>query len=160
MYTGKSFLAGVVGGAVMSVLLALGRAMGMEANLEMMLGTMMGMAPGTTTWIVGFVIHLIVSGLIACLYALAFEYVTHRSGWAIGAGFSTIHIVIAGMVMDMIPAMHPMVPEQMPAPGAFMSNIEMGPIAFVIEHLIYGAIVGGMYKPVVHMRSLRTREAM
>ena len=111
----------------MSVLLAFGRAMGMPAKLEMMLGTMMGMAPGIITWIIGFMMHLIISGLIALLYALGFEYIAHRSGWAVGAAFSIIHILIAGPFIGMMPAMHPMVPEQMPAPGAFMSNIEMGP---------------------------------
>ena len=53
--------------------------------------------------------------------------------------------------MAMMPAMHPLIPEQMPAPGAFMANMGlMGVIAEIMLHLIYGAIVGAMYGPVIH----------
>jgi hypothetical protein len=51
----------------------------------------------------------------------------------------------------MMPIMHPLVPEMMPAPGAFMANLGMmGVGAFFMLDLIYGAIVGAMYGPVVH----------
>ncbi len=52
MHTSKAFMAGVIGGAAMSLLMFMGReVMGMQANLEMMLGTMIGMSPGPMTWI-------------------------------------------------------------------------------------------------------------
>lgn len=39
------------------------------------------------------------------------------------------------------------------APGAFMSNIGMmGVVGFLMLHMIYGAIVGAMYSPVLHPR--------
>ncbi|MCA1604127.1 MAG: hypothetical protein LC775_01255, partial [Acidobacteria bacterium] len=90
----------------------------------------------------------------ALIYALGFEYVTHRAGVLIGLGFAVIHIIIGGIVMGMMPMMHPMIPEQMPPPGAFMSGMgAMGAGLFVLEHLIYGAIVGAMYAPVSrHLR--------
>lgn len=145
MKAGRAFLAGVIGGAVMSVGLAMGRAMGMPANLEMMQGTMF-LPPGTTAFVVGLMMHLMISGLIALIYAWGFENVTHRAGWLVGVGFALIHTLIAGMVMGMMPMMHPMMPEQMPSPGYFMSNLgAMGVVAEVMLHLIYGAIVGGMY---------------
>jgi len=44
-----------------------------------------------------------------------------------------------------------MIPEMMPPPGAFMSGMgAMGVGLFVLEHLMYGAIVGGMYGTVMH----------
>jgi hypothetical protein len=151
MKAGRAFLAGVTGGIVMSIGLAIGRAMGMPAELEMMLGTMM-IFPGAMAWIVGFLMHLVISGSIALLYALVFEFVVHRSGWAIGAVFGFIHSLIGGMFMGMMPAMHPMIPEQMPAPGAFMSNMGiMGVIAEIMLHIVYGAIVGALYGPVRHL---------
>lgn len=150
MNTGRAFLAGVVGGAVMSAMMAVARAMGMEAKLELLLGTMLGIEPGPTAWIIGFGMHLVISGLIALLYALGFEYVTHRAGWLIGAAFAIIHILIGGVFMGMVPMMHPQVPGELSPPGAFMSNLGvMGVMAFVMLHLIYGAIVGTMYT-VVH----------
>ena len=151
MNWGKAFIAGVIGGAVMSILLALARAMGMPANLEVMQGTMLGLEPGATAWIVGFIMHLMISGLIALVYAAGFEYVTHRAGWLVGVAFSIVHVLIGGIVMGMVPAMHPLIPEQMPAPGYFMAGMGMmGVIGFIMEHMIYGAIVGAMYSPVQH----------
>lgn len=106
MKTGKAFLAGVIGGAVMSLGLAMARFMGMPAKLEMMMGTMF-LEPGTAAWVLGFIMHLMISGLIALIYAWGFERVTHKAGWMVGVGFSIIHIVIGGVFMAMLPMMHP-----------------------------------------------------
>ncbi len=151
MKTGKAFLAGVVGGAVMSVIMFMARTvMHMDVKLELLLGTMIGLTPGTTAWLVGFVMHLMISGLIALAYAWAFENVLHRAGWQAGALLAVAHIVIAGLFMGMMPAMHPLVPETMPGPGFFMLNLGvMGLMAFVMLHVIFGAIVGAMYGPVL-----------
>lgn len=153
MNYGRAFLAGVIGGAVMSILMAIARnLMGMPANLEMMEGTMLGLQPSTTTWIIGLMMHLVISGLIALIYAAGFEYVTHRAGWLMGVAFSIVHILIGGAAMGMVPAIHPLIPEMMPAPGAFLSNLgATGVIAFIMLHIIYGAIVGAVYPP-VHSR--------
>ncbi len=151
MNYGRAFFAGVVGGAAMTAVITLVRVMGMmDVNLSMMEGSMITAAVGLGTWLLGFVMHLIISGLIALAYAAGFEYVTHRAGWMVGIAFSIIHIIIAGLVFGMVPAMHPLVPEQMPAPGIFMSNKGMmGVLAFIMLHMMYGAIAGAMYH-VVH----------
>jgi hypothetical protein len=136
---GKAFGAGVLGAVVMTALMAMARAMGMPVNLEMVLGTMIGGAPS----------------LFALIYAVGFEYWTHRADWLVGLGFGVIHTLFSSVLLAMIPAMHPLVPEQMPAPGPFMSNLGMmGVLAFFMLHLIYGAIVGAMYGPVIHSRWL------
>src|SRR5918996_4165907 len=151
MKYGKAFGAGVVGAVVMTVIMAMARAMGMPVNLELMLGTMMGGPPSLATWILGFIIHLVAGGIFALIYAAGFEYLTHRADWLVGVGFGFIHSLFAGLLMAMMPAMHPLIPEQMPAPGAFMSNMGlMGVVAEIMLHLIYGAIVGAMYGPVLH----------
>ncbi|MGI8510332.1 MAG: DUF6789 family protein [Gemmatimonadaceae bacterium] len=151
MKTGKAFGAGVVGGIVMVILMWMARTfMGMHMDLSMMEGTLF-LPMGPTAWIVGFIMHLIISGLIGLLYAWGFENVTHRSGAVVGMGFGVIHAVLAGLFMGMVPAMHPRIPEMMPAPGFFLSNMGMmGIIALFVLHLVYGAIVGGMYGPVEH----------
>ncbi len=150
MKTGTAFTAGVVGGAAMSALMWMARTvMGMPANLEMMLGTMV-MDPGTTAWITGFVMHLMISGAIALLYAWGFEHLTHRAGWLIGAGFGILHAIVAGIFMGMMPMMHPRMPPMM-EPGAYMSNLGMmGVVAEFMLHIVYGAIVGAMYGTVLH----------
>ncbi|MDQ3035698.1 MAG: hypothetical protein M3Y87_25050 [Myxococcota bacterium] len=150
MKTGQAFLAGVVGGAVMTILTAIGRLLGLDVNLEMMLGTML-LPPSAVAWIVGLAMHLLISGLIAIAYAAGFERVTHRAGASVGLAFSVIHIVIGGLFMGLVPALHRLIPEQMAAPGAFLSNHgAVGVISFLVLHAIYGAIVGAMYAPAVH----------
>ena len=159
MKVGKALIAGSVGGVAMTVLGWLVRQMDIGMNAEMMLGTMVS-SPGNAAWLIGFAIHMMLSVAIALIYAWGFERVTHRAGVGAGLGFAVIHVIIAGMVMGMIPAMHPMIPEQMPAPGAFMAKMGTTFVAlFVIEHLMYGAIVGAMYGPVVSARPLRTGTA-
>ncbi len=111
----------------------------------------MGGMPSAAKWVMGFIMHLIAGGIFVLIYAVGFEYLTHRAGWLVGAGFGLIHSLFAGLFMAMMPAMHPLIPEAMPAPGAFMSNLGMmGVVAEIMLHLIYGAIVGAMYGPVSH----------
>jgi hypothetical protein len=151
MKSGTALVAGLVGGVAMTVLAWLVRRLGLDMNAETMLGSMVSSSPGLATWRIGFVMHLVISALIALAYAWGFERVTHRAGAVVGLGFAVIHVIIAGLVMAMIPAIHPMIPEQMPAPGAFMANMGGTFVAlFVLEHLLYGAIVGAMYGPVEH----------
>ena len=162
MNFGGAFLAGVVGGAVMTAMMATGRLTGMtEMNMEMALGSMVTQALGAGTWLLGLVMHLTLSGLIACLYAVGFEYVTRRAGWPVGVGFSVIHLIIGGLVMGMMGSFHPLMvnapppapPGHLAAPGLFATNYgAMTTAAFVVLHLIFGAVVGAMY-PAVRGRS-------
>ncbi len=156
MNFGKAFLAGVIGGVVMTVLMFMGRMMGMtEMNLEMAMGSMMTQSVSSISWIIGFVMHLMISGLIALVYAYGFEYITHKAGWLTGAGFAVIHTIIAGIFMGMMGMMHPLMVASQPvpdgkllAPGFFASNFGMMTvIAVIMLHLIYGAIVGALYTP-------------
>jgi hypothetical protein len=56
--------------------------------------------------------------------------------------------------MWMLPNIHPMIPEQMPAPGAFLVNMGAPNVAlFVVEHLLFGMIVGAIYGTVLHPRA-------
>jgi hypothetical protein len=154
MNAGRAIVAGLAGGVVMTVLAWVVRQLGIDMNGEMMLGTMLVSPPGGTAWLVGFGLHMILSAVIALAYAWGFEQVAHRSGALIGLAFAVVHVVIAGVVMAMIPAMHPMIPEQMPAPGAFLANMGGAFVAFfIVEHLLYGAVVGALYGPVEHPRS-------
>ncbi len=147
----KAFSAGVAGGAVMTAVTWAARTtLGMPMNLEMMEGTMLVQPPSGVAWTVGLLMHLMISGLIGLAYAWGFERATHRAGPLVGAGFGVVHAVVAGVMMGMVPAIHPLIPEQMPAPGAFLSNIPMGVVALFMLHVIYGAVVGAIYKPAAH----------
>jgi hypothetical protein len=145
MKVGKAVVAGVTGGVAMTVLGWIVRQLGTDMNAEMMLGTMLAKPEGGA-WIIGFAMHLMFAILFALVYAWGFERLTHRAGLVVGLGFAVVHIIFAGVMMALIPAVHPMIPEMMPAPGAFMAGMGgTGVALFVAEHLMYGAIVGAMY---------------
>lgn len=150
MKVGRAVVAGLAGGIAMTILGWLVRRMGVDMNAELMLGTMMA-RPESGAWIIGFLIHMLIAVVFALIYAWGFERLTHRAGVMVGLGFAVVHIVFAGLVMLMMPVVHPMIPEMMPPPGAFMSGMgATGIVLFVIEHLMYGAIVGGVYGAVRH----------
>jgi hypothetical protein len=147
MNTGKAIGAGIAGAIAMSILMAVARFMGMNVNLEMMLGTML-LGPGTAAWIIGFGMHLAMGAIFGLIYAAIFENVTHRAGAGTGMLVSIGHILVAGLAMAVIPVIHPMMPP-MDAPGLFMSGMGAAGIGlFIVEHLLFGAIVGAMYAPV------------
>ncbi len=53
---------------------------------------------------------------------------------------------IVGMFMGMLPAMHPEIPENQPAPGLFVKNFGMPDApGFLMGHLLYGLTFGILY---------------
>jgi hypothetical protein len=148
MYTTRAFYAGIVGAALMTLVLMLGRLAGLQANLAMMLGAMLTLRAGFDTWILGFFIHLLVGGGIGLVYAALFEYGFRRAGWARGLLIGAVHTVLSGLFLGAVPAVHPAVPEVLGAPGLFMANLgALGIVVFVLLHLMYGAVVGAIYRP-------------
>jgi hypothetical protein len=151
MYWGKAFWVGAFGGLAAIVVTALARVAGVPVNLAMTLGTMFGLPPSAWTWFWGFIVHLVISGIIAWVYAAGFEYGTHRANAWLGAAFSVVHVIVAGLLFGLLPAIHPAIPELMAAPGIFLSNVGAGGvITFILVHLVYGLIVGALYRPVKH----------
>jgi hypothetical protein len=142
-------LAGVIGGAVMfGTRLVMKKVVGVDLKMDVarMWGTMMG-AHGTSGRVLGFVFHLVVSALIAVVYAWAFDALGIRDDlWLWGLVGGAIHWVIAGMFLAMVPSMHPEIPEERPAPGAFAKNFGAPDVpAFLMGHLLYGFVVGVVY---------------
>lgn len=149
---GRAFVAGVVGGLAMSVAMAIARDLyGIPIRLEMILGTLTGLSPGRGTFAVGLVMHLTLSGVVAILYGLGLERAAHRSGVLPGLVLAIPHAIAGGLLVGAIPAVHPLVPEEIVAPGPFFSYLGQGAVLFfVLAHALYGAIVGLGYGPVLH----------
>lgn len=157
MRYGHALLAGVVGGAAMTLLGTIARAAGVPVNVEMLLGTMI-FPPSTTAWVAGLVMHLVISAAIALVYAVGFERLTYRAGAIVGVLFSMVHIVIGGFAMLLIPVIHPLVPGSIAPPGPFMAGMGLlGILLFVLEHVVYGAIVGAGYGRVAQPGELAPR---
>ena len=150
MNLGKAFIAGVVAGLIMGIIMVIAHAVGMTPmNMPMYQGSLMTGEISTMSWWLGMFSHLIISGLIGIVYAIGFEYITKKSGWLTGAIFGFVHWIIAGLFFGMMGAMHPLMQSgRLDAPGMFAVNFGIVSIVAVLMlHLLYGAIVGAIYKP-------------
>lgn len=151
MNYGRAFIAGVIGGLVMGIIMMIAHSTEMTPmNMPMYQGSMMTGEVSSMAWWLGMFSHLIISGLIGLIYAAGFEYVTHASSWLIGTGFGVIHWLIAGVFLGMMGMMHPLMQSgKLDAPGFFAANFGMmSIIAVLVLHIIYGAVVGLIYTPV------------
>ncbi len=149
MRAGLAFWAGVIGAAVMVLGMWIARALDLTGfNFGYFWGSLF---TGTTTvasWILGFIITLILGGLIALIYAAVFEAIG-RSSWGWGVLGGVVHLIIGGLVIGWISLVHPAIPQAIADPGYYTGNFGWPSVfAFSILHLVFGAIVGGMYYPI------------
>jgi hypothetical protein len=150
----RAFYSGVIGGLVTSVMMILGRSMDVtKLNVELALGSMLTHNLSHLSGAIGVLLYLLIAGLIGCLYATGFVYVTQRASWAIGLLFALVHLGMTGLVMDALGDLHPlMIRPPLPlldghllAPGLFATNFGvMTMVGFVALHFVYGGIVGAM----------------
>lgn len=148
MNLGKAFIAGVIAGLVMGIIMVIAHSTGMTPmNMPMYQGSMMTGEATSTAWWLGMFSHLIVSGLIALVYAVGFEYIAKKSTWLIGAAFGFVHWIIAGIFLGMMSNIHPLMQDgRLDAPGFFAANFgSVSIVAVLLLHIIYGAIVGAIY---------------
>lgn len=149
MRVGLAFVAGMIGWAVMVGLTILLQAIGAtELNLSMIVGSLFTGQVSSGTWALGFVAGLIISGVIALIYAAAFEAI-RRSNWWLGLIGGAIHAAIGGLFFGWMSLFHPAMPNLITPPGWYAVNY--GPVTvvgFIATHLIFGTIVGAMYTTV------------
>jgi hypothetical protein len=146
MRIGRAVLGGLGGAMTMSVLAAGLRAVGVPFHLELVLGSLVGPAPGTAAFALGLAIHLGVGTLFGLAYGYLFERVWAHGGALTGVLIGVIHAAFFGVFIGITPQFHPHIPERLLDPGPYFSNTGIvGTIAFFLIHLLYGAIVGGVY---------------
>ena len=126
MRVGLAFVAGMIGWAVMVGLTILLRAVGAtELNLSMIVGSLFTGQVSGGTWVLGFVAGLIISGLIALIYAAAFEGL-RRSNWRLGLIGGAIHAAIGGLFFGLMSSFHPAMPNLITPPGPYAVNYGAG----------------------------------
>jgi len=103
----------------------------------------------------GYLLHLAAGEAFALIYYVIFAAID-TSGWLLGALFGLLHGVVAAtaLVNILLPVVHPRMGSALSAadsrpllepPGFLMRNYGRGtPIATVLAHVAYGAIVGGL----------------
>jgi len=148
----SAVLAGVVATVVMTALMNLGKVMGMSMDMPRMLGLIFAEPGSGAVGAIGLVIHLMMGIVLAIVYVLLFLTFGIAPGWQWGAAFGAIHGVVAGLALGMMPMLHPRMGngQELPAPGVFGKNLgEMTPMAVILLHVVFGAVVGVVYARLV-----------
>jgi hypothetical protein len=103
---------------------------------------------------VGYLLHLAAGEAFALIYYAIFTAIG-TSGWLLGALFGLLHGIVSAtaLVNILLPVVHPRMGSELSAadsspllepPGFLMLNYGRGtPIATLLAHIAYGAIVGG-----------------
>jgi hypothetical protein len=170
MNIGVSVVGGLVGGTAMIAVLYMGIWMlprQMKMNLLLLIGTMV--APvGTAAYAVGLMAHGMMSVAFGVVHGGLIEAVGVTSagqGAAYGALFGFGHALMVGVVLGMMPMIHPrlrstqgrLVPalaggvaatdeELLDPPGFFGLNYPMPTVmGFFMLHVMFGVIVGAFY---------------
>jgi hypothetical protein len=102
----------------------------------------------------GYLLHLAAGEIFALIYFAIFVAID-SSGWPLGALLGLLHGIVSAtaLVNVLLPVVHPRMGSSLSAadsspllepPGFLMLNYGSGtPIATVLAHIAYGAIVGG-----------------
>jgi hypothetical protein len=118
----------------------------LRMDVARMWATLVGVRGDAMPW-VGILIHLLVSVLVGFVYAVGFQVVAAVDYLALwGLVGAVIHYLVAGLVLAVIPPIHPDIPERSPAPGAFVRNLGMtDAAAFLAGHAVFGFVFGLAY---------------
>lgn len=140
-----AIVAGLVGTAVISMVMAMAPKMGMpKMNIVDMLSTMFG----KPNRMMGWAMHFMMGVIFALVYAFLWSAGVGSPTWSGGLIFGGVHWLVVGMVMGMIPMMHAGIKSgAVKAPGLWMTN-NGGMMAFVgglIGHLAFGLAVALVY---------------
>ena len=141
--------------AVLTTCLAASQGLGLSRiSMPLILGAALT-ADRRRANVYGFVLHLLNGWLFALFYALVFESL-HRATWWLGATLGLAQsLFILAAAMPMLPYVHrrmasedhgPNPTSQLEPPGFLALNYgRLTPIATVLAHLLYGAILGAFY---------------
>jgi hypothetical protein len=145
---------GFVGTLVLTTALRAANELGItRIDLPFLLGTALT-ADRARAKALGYVLHLVTGEVFALVYFAMFSALD-TSGWALGALFGLLHGIVSStmLVNVLLPVVHPRMGSPLSAadsaplleaPGFLMRNYGRGtPIATLLAHVAYGAIVGG-----------------
>jgi hypothetical protein len=145
---------GFVGTLVLTTALRTANELGLtRVDLPFLLGTALT-GDRARAKALGYLLHLVAGELFALIYFVIFSAID-TSGWALGALLGLLHGIVSAtaLVNILLPAVHPRMGSTLSAadshpllepPGFLLRNYGRGtPIATLVAHVAYGAIVGG-----------------
>jgi hypothetical protein len=149
-----SLAGGFVGTLVLTTALRAANELGLtRIDLPFLLGTAFT-GDRSHAKALGYLLHLVAGELFALIYYAIFAAID-TSGWLLGAAFGLLHGIVAStaIVSILLPVIHPRMGSPLSAansspllepPGFLLRNYGRGtPIATLLAHIAYGAIVGG-----------------
>ena len=145
---------GFVGTLVLTTALRTANELGLtRVDLPFLLGTALT-GDRARAKALGYLLHLLAGEMFALIYYAIFSAID-TSGWALGALLGLLHGIVSAtaLVNILLPAVHPRMGSTLSAanshpllepPGFLLRNYGSGtPIATLLAHVAYGAIVGG-----------------
>jgi uncharacterized membrane protein YagU involved in acid resistance len=153
---GSWLLWGFVSTLVLTTMDAGGQGLGLtRMNIPYMLGTIVT-SDRDKARLYGFLIHLFNGWVFSLLYVLAFQS-RHDVSWWFGALIGVIHaFFVLGVVLSLLPGLHPRMASehfgptarrQLEPPGFLGLNYGIRtPLSVIVSHVIFGAILGAMYR--------------
>jgi hypothetical protein len=145
---------GFVGTLVLTTALRTANELGLtRVDLPFLLGTALT-GDRTRAKAIGYLLHLVAGEIFALIYYGIFSAID-TGGWALGALLGLLHGIVSAtaLVNVLLPAVHPRMGSTLSAanshpllepPGFLLRNYGRGtPIATLLAHVAYGAIVGG-----------------
>jgi hypothetical protein len=149
-----AIVGGVVGTIVLTTMLRAAGELGLtRMDIPFLLGTAVT-EDRVRAKAIGYGLHFVFGLLFALAYYAVFR-VIGRSGFLLGAGFGLVHALFAGsaLVNILLPVVHPRMGTGFDAadsspllepPGFLLLNYgRRTPLATILAHVAYGAIVGG-----------------
>ena len=146
---------GFVSTVVLTTILAGGKGLGMtRMDLTYLLGTIF--TPNRDrAKLIGVIAHFVNGWLFSLIYVAAF-HAWGAATWLLGAATGLVHaLFVLAVVRSVLPAMHPRmaneqygptVVRQLEPPGFFALHYGVRtPIAVLVAHAVFGAILGGFY---------------
>jgi hypothetical protein len=154
MTVSAALAGGFVGTLVLTTALRTANELGLtRVDLPFLLGTAVT-GDRARAKALGYLLHLVAGELFALIYYAIFAAID-SSGWLLGALLGLLHGIVSAtaLVSILLPAVHPRMGSALSAadsnpllepPGFLLLNYGRGtPIATLVAHIAYGAIVGG-----------------
>jgi hypothetical protein len=151
-----ALLLGFVGTTVLTTIMRASQAFGLtRMDLPLLLGAIVTPQRDRAK-IYGFLIHLVNGWIFAFIYVAFFQYL-RRATWWLGAGVGLVHALFVLVVgLPAVPGFHPRMasdatgPEpthQLQPPGFMAVNYgRRTAIVTLLAHLIFGSILGALYR--------------
>lgn len=138
-----SFTKAIVGGLSATIIMTLFTVMGGMMNIKMDIPAMLGSLFGGNL-IIGWLMHFMIGIILAVNYAVIFYSKSNTQPlWLRGAIFGIIPWFMAQiMIMPMMSMMN-----GMPFSSGLFSGSIIMTTASLVGHLVYGAVLGSIYKP-------------